>query len=59
MGLEARHMRSAAECGAKAEDLERRALEGPEQMRLDWLAMAAHWRRLQAVAVIAEAALLP
>lgn len=44
-------MRSAIECSAKADDLEKRALEAPEADRAHWLEMAAHWRRLAAQAI--------
>jgi len=47
-------MRTAAECAAQAEDLEKRALEGPEDLRPSWLEMAASWRRLAKVAADQE-----
>jgi hypothetical protein len=47
-------MRSAIECSAKADDLEKRALDAPEPDRAHWLEMAAHWRRLAIQAIGAK-----
>lgn len=49
-GLEAPHMRTAAECRAKVEEIEKRALECDEPQRSDWQVMADHWRMLEASA---------
>lgn len=50
-GVEAPRMRTAAECRAKVEDMEKRASECVEPHRSDWLEMAEHWRALEASAL--------
>ena len=44
-------MRTAAECRAKVEDMEKRASECDEPQRSNWLVMADHWRGLEASAL--------
>ena len=56
-GLEGPHMRTAAECRAKVEEMEKRAYECEGSQRSDWLVIADHWRGLEASALHAAAAL--